>query len=62
MAIRRLSDSCQDKITCPGVWEDDEYPEDVMVVGKILDYSPVPLGPGEGVMRLPRRVVREARI
>lgn len=44
------------------MWEDDEYPEDVMVVGKILDYSPVPHSPDERVLRLPRDVVREANI
>lgn len=62
MALRQLSCSCLDKITCPGVWEDDEYPEDVIGVGKLLDPSPVPLGPGEGAIRLPRQVVRDARI
>jgi hypothetical protein len=62
MAIRRLSDTCEDGITCPGIWEDDEFPEDVIAVAPLLDPSPVPLGPGEGAIRLPRRVVREARI
>lgn len=62
MAVRRLSESCLDRISCPDVWEDDEYPEDVMVVGKVIDCSPVPHGPDEGVMRLPRNVIREANI
>lgn len=62
MALRRLSGSCLDKISCPGVWEDDDYLEDVVAVGLLLDPSPVPLGPGEGAIRLPRRVVRDAGI
>lgn len=62
MALRQLSCSCLDKITCPGVWEDDDCPEDVIAVGMLLDPPPVPLGPGERAIRLPRQVLRDARI
>jgi len=63
MALRQLSCSCLDRISCPGVWEDDDYhPEDVIAVGSLLDPSPVPLSLGEVAIRLPRRVVRDARI
>jgi hypothetical protein len=63
MAIRRLSSECEeDDGTCSGVWEDDEYPEHVIAVAPLLDPSPVPVGPGEGAIRLPRRVVHDARI
>lgn len=63
MAIRRLSADCEDgDWTCPGVWDDDEYPEDVTAVGKLLDPSPVPLGEGEVAIRIPRRVITDARI
>jgi hypothetical protein len=61
MAIRRLSDLCEDRISCPGVWGEDEYPEDIVAVGKLVDPSPVPLGPGMVAIRLPRRVVRGAK-
>lgn len=63
MAIRQLSRDCfEDDGSCPGVWDDDEYPEDVMAVGKLLDPSPVPLGEGEVAIRIPRRVIVDARI
>ncbi|MGH3854248.1 MAG: hypothetical protein ACRDR6_12300 [Pseudonocardiaceae bacterium] len=62
MAIRRLSDACEDGLSCPGIWEDDALPEDVIVVAALLDPSPVPLGPGECAILLPRRVVRDSRI
>jgi len=63
MAIRRLSGECERvDMTCSGIWEDDELPDDVIAVAPLLDPSPVPLGPGEGAIRLSRRVVRNARI
>jgi len=63
MAIRRLSGECEDADwSCPSIWEDDELPEDVIVVGPLSKSSPVPLGPGEGAILLSRRVVRDARI
>lgn len=63
MAWRRLSDACLDKITCASFWEDDEHPEDDLIaVGPLIDSSPVPLGPGEGALRMPRRVVREVQV
>lgn len=66
MALRRLSgDDCENADwTCPGLWDDDELREevDVIAVGVLLDPSPVPLGKGEAAIRLPRRVIRDARI
>lgn len=63
MAMRRLSGDCEDNAwTCPGVWEDGEDSEDVTVVGILLDPSPVPLGEGEAAIRIPRRLIAEARI
>jgi hypothetical protein len=63
MAIRRLSGDCfDDDGSCDGVWDDDEHPEDVTVVGKLLDPSPVLLGEGEAAIRISRRVVCDARI
>lgn len=44
------------------MWDEDEMPEDVIAVGKLLDPSPVPLGEGEAAIRLPRQVIRDARI
>lgn len=64
MALRRLSGQCfEDDGTCPGLWDDDEIPEEgVVAVGMLLDLSPVPLGPGKVAIRLPKRVVRDAQI
>lgn len=62
MAIRQLSGLCEDRISCPGVWEEDEYLEDVIMVGTLLDPSPVPVGPGKVAIRLHRRVVGDAKI
>jgi hypothetical protein len=48
--------------TCPGVWVDDQYPDDVIVVGILLASSPVPLGPGETAVRLCRRTLADANL
>ncbi|MDP8929532.1 MAG: hypothetical protein M3O70_13415 [Actinomycetota bacterium] len=62
MALRRLTrdERCKDGFTCPGVWEEEQRPEGVVVVGELLEPSPVPLGPGERAVRLPRQVLRDA--
>ncbi len=64
MALRRLSGNCeQDDFTCPGVWEDDEHVDDIVIVGDRVDPSLAPpLGPGEAAVRLRRQVVRDARV
>lgn len=67
MALRNLTggdDQCKDQITCPGVWGDDKGEtlavEDAVVVGELLDPSPVPLGARERAVRLRRSVLRRA--
>ncbi len=62
MALRRLTrdEQSKDGFTCPGVWEEEQHPEGVVVVGELLEPSPVPLGPGERAVRLPRHVLRDA--
>lgn len=63
MVLRRLSGGCEDEIEAsPGLWDEDQVPEDVIAVGELLDPSPVPLGDGEVAIRLPRRVVVDAKI
>lgn len=64
MALRRLSGECDfDDVACHGVWEDDEGFEELVMVGDVIDpASAPPLGPGEGAIRIRRRVVRDARI
>jgi len=63
MALRRLSGECESgDWTCPGVCEDDEYPCDAIAVGKLLDPSPVPVGPGKAAIRMPLRLIRDAGI
>ncbi len=61
MALRRLTrdEMCKDGFTCPGVWEEEQRPEGLVVVGELLEPSPVPLGPGERAVRLPRQVLRD---
>jgi hypothetical protein len=62
MTTRRLggNDECKDGWTCPGVWEEHVGAADVVVVGELLDPSPVPLGAGEVAVRIPRAVLRDA--
>jgi hypothetical protein len=63
MALRRLPGDREDEIEpSPGLWEEDRIPEDVIAVGELLDPSPVPLGEGEVAIRLPRRVIVDAKI
>ncbi len=62
MALRRLAGGCMDVESCPGIWVDDQHPDHVLVVGVALEPSPVPLGPGEAVVRLPRQTVHDASI
>lgn len=55
MALRRLSGDWENADwTCPGVWEDDDCLEDAVVVGELVDPSPVPVGPGKVAIRLSR--------
>lgn len=61
MALRRLSGDCNDEAS-PGLWDEDQMREDVIAVGTLLVPSPVPLGEGEVAIRLPRRVIRDAKI
>ncbi|MGH3793536.1 MAG: hypothetical protein ACRDRT_00660 [Pseudonocardiaceae bacterium] len=62
MTLRRLSvdETCKDGYTCPGVWADEG--EEVIIVGEVLDPSPVPLAPGERAVRLRRQVIRDAHL
>ena len=64
MAVRRLDgeDDCKDGWTCPGVWEEHAAAADVVVVGQLLEPSPVPLGSGEVAVRVPRAVLRNAKL
>ncbi|MEO6087451.1 MAG: hypothetical protein ABIQ18_30505 [Umezawaea sp.] len=58
MSLRQLStEACKDGLTCPGVWVDDEVPEDVIVVGKVMPSGVVPLGQGEVAVRLRRQTI-----
>jgi hypothetical protein len=61
MAVRRISGDreCKDGWTCPGVWEERPAAADLVVVGQLLEPSPVPLGPGEVAVRIPRAVLRD---
>ena len=59
MGLRILAGgACGPDLTCPGIWEHTE-PGDVIVVGQLLDPSPVPLGSDEVAVRLPRRIIDE---
>jgi hypothetical protein len=62
MALRRVAtepEQCKDGYTCPGIWVDDDPDIDqVVIVGKDLDPSPVPLGPGERAIRIRRKMLR----
>jgi len=62
--LRRLSvdDSCKDGRTCPSVWEDDDEPDDLVIIGRLMAPSTVPLAFGEVAIRVRRQVVADARI
>ena len=62
MTWTRLSvEDCADKLTCPSVWVDSEQaPGDAIVVGRVLDPSPVPLGEGEVAVTLRTQTLRDA--
>lgn len=63
MALRRVAtdETCKDGYTCSGVWADeDPGTEDIVIVGKDLDPSPVPLGTGERAVRIRRQIVQGA--
>lgn len=63
MAYRQLSSDCKDGLTCPSVWHDqDADPGYVVVVGPLLDPSPVPLAAGEAAVRLKVRTVLDANL
>ncbi|MGH3821562.1 MAG: hypothetical protein ACRDRA_01765 [Pseudonocardiaceae bacterium] len=42
--------------------DDDPDIEDVVIVGDVLDPSPVPLGAGERAIRIRRRIVKSANL
>lgn len=63
MAYERLSvDQCKDTFTCPSVWRDSDDPEYAVVVGNVLDPSPVPVGAGERAVRLRVQTLVDARL
>lgn len=57
-----VDESCKDGYTCPAVWANEKDPSDVMIVGVVLDPSPVPLAPGERAVRIPRQVIKDANL
>lgn len=59
MGLRRLAGVCDDGDTCPGIWVDDQHPDELIVIGIDLDPSPVLLGPGERAVQLRREIVRD---
>ncbi len=61
MVLRQLATECKDGVTCASVWEDDAA-DSVVVVGELVDPSPVPLGSGEQAVRLPRHVLGAANL
>lgn len=72
MALKRISvdAECKDGYTCPAVWVNDDTDkqspvidaDQVLVVGKVVDSSPVPLAPGEIAVLVPRQVIRDAAV
>jgi hypothetical protein len=60
MALRRLAGGCEDVKSCPGVWQDDENQDNVIIVGRDLDVAPIPVGAGESAVTLRWQIIREA--
>jgi hypothetical protein len=65
MALKRISvdADCKDGLTCPSVWADEQADSEyVVVVGQVMDPSPVPLADGEVAVRLRRQIVQDAKL
>lgn len=62
MTLRRLASECENRWSCPGVWEDDSDPDQVIIVGEVLEPSPVPLSLGEVAVRLRRQTIRDSGV
>lgn len=64
MSVRRLSvdADCKDRFTCPSVWQDDEDPECVVVVGHPAPAGTVPVCAGEIAVRVKRQVIVDAGV
>ena len=62
--LRRLTvdDSCGAKGTCPSLWEDDDRPDELVIVGHPVELGAVPLAEGEAAIRIRRQVVADAGI
>jgi len=62
--MRRLSvdAECKGTYTCPSVWEDDQDPDYLVVVGNPAEFGGVPMADGEVAIRVKRQVVADAKI
>lgn len=57
--LRRIAGDCPDNKTCPSAWTTEADPDAVYVVGSVVDGDDEVLakaGPGEVVIRFPRRL------
>lgn len=59
MTLRQLATTCKGGKTCPGIWADDDNPEDAIVVGKVVSLAQVPVGLDEIAVRIPRQLLRD---
>lgn len=63
MSLRRLSVNGEDDDqNSASIWIDDDLPGEVIVVDRLLDPSPVPVGSDKVTIRMPLRLIRDAGI
>jgi hypothetical protein len=55
-----VDDTCKD-VTCHSVYRDDD-PEYLIIVGNPVADGTVPVGPGEGALRVKRQVIVDAQL
>lgn len=59
MTFRRLATTCKSGKTCPGIWADDDNPDEAIVVGKVVSPAQVSVGLDEIAVRIPRQLLRD---
>jgi hypothetical protein len=62
--LKRLSvdSSCKGAYTCPSVWQDDDNPDELVIVGHPVALGLVPMAEGEIAVRVRRQVIADAEI
>ena len=61
--LKRLSgELCKNEDDCPSVWEDDQNPDDLIIVGHPVTRDTVRMADDEAAVRISRKIVADAKI